>query len=393
MSKHMRLIVSVLFIVIIFLAIAITRFYSDTSKSASGGSAQTDIERRLAADPYGNQIFEDSNGLFGIVDDSDRVIVPAEWAELSFAGESNCIAAKRISGSLMKGCIDYEGNIIVPFIYRSIDVYESGEQKIFAAHSASDDSVVVYDSKLMPAFRKVWKSCELSDDMLKLVSAAGTYTYSADESGFVFTRAAVSGSAFDSNFELNISARPVLEKLDPAMLEYMVSAVGSYLEFAYSGDGNYIADIRTGGRPVLTKLFPDETRIVSKKLAGIKEISISLADPEDDKAPHYSIAVSADTELTYKKENSEENDEMRENYMSIVEFSGTSENDLTVVSGSFVLSAPDYPKPAPPPETELPQQEIQQPEMPGQDMPDPEYPYGGYQENNFENYAEGYLLQ
>ena len=131
----MRLIVSLLFIVIILLAVAITRFYSDTSKSASGGSAQTDIERRVATDLSGNQIFEDSNGLYGVVDDSDRVIVPAEWADLSFAGEGRCIAAKRISGSLMKGAVDYEGNIVVPFIYRNIELCESGSTKVYIAQS------------------------------------------------------------------------------------------------------------------------------------------------------------------------------------------------------------------------------------------------------------------
>ena len=47
MNKHMRLVASVLFIVIILLAIAITRFYSDTSQKTGGGNTQTDIVRRL----------------------------------------------------------------------------------------------------------------------------------------------------------------------------------------------------------------------------------------------------------------------------------------------------------------------------------------------------------
>lgn len=377
MSKHMRLIVSLLFIVIILLAVAITRFYSDTSKSASGGSAQTDIERIVATDLSGNQIFEDSNGLYGVVDDSDRVIVPAEWADLSFAGEGRCIAAKRISGSLMKGAVDFEGNIVVPFIYRNIELCESGSTKVYIAQSLSDESVVVYDEKFSPLFRKVWKSCYISDTSLKLVSDAGNYTYNTDNTGFVFSRAVISGDALGCRFELNVNNKTLLENLDPAMLEYMVSAVSHYLEFAYTGDGNYISDIRTGGRPVLTKLFPDEPRILSKKLCGIKEISLAIAAPDDDKTPHYSIAVSADTELAYKKENPEESDSMRENYMAIIEFSGSSENDLTVVSGSFVLSEPDYPKPTAPAEPDYFVQEDD----------------NGYQEDIYNNnYAEDYIL-
>lgn len=34
----------------------------------------------------------------------------------------------------------------------------------------------------------------------------------------------------------------------------------------------------------------------------------------------------------------------KDNYKAIIEFSGSSLNDLTAVSGSFLLSQPNYPK-------------------------------------------------
>ena len=42
---------------------------------------------------------------------------------------------------------------------------------------------------------------------------------------------------------------------------------------------------------------------------------------------------------------------MRDEYRASIEFSGSSESNLTAVSGSFLQSAPEYPKPEPPTES------------------------------------------
>ncbi len=357
MNKHIRLIASVLFIVVILLAIAITRFYSNTSKNTSHGKIQTDIERRLESDKSGNRIFEDGNGLYGVLDDSDRVIVPPEWLELSFAGEGRCIASKRVGGNVMKGCVDYEGNIAVPFIYRSITPRSAGSQTLYVAESATDDSVVVYDTEFVPMFRKVWTGCNITGDTIVLKSAAGTYTYLAGENGLSFINAVVSGETLGCGFSFTIRSKPLLEGLDPAMLEYMSSAVGRYLAFAFTGDGSYVQDIRTGGRPVFTKLFPDDEKIIAKKLAGIKGVSFYMVNADDD-VPHYAISVSADTEITYTVDGSDQPAKLRDDYRAVVEFSGNSENDLMAVSGSFTMKTPAYPAPEPP--TEVPDEPQQQ---------------------------------
>ncbi len=353
MNKHMRLVVSVLFVVVILLAIAITRFYSDTSKNTSRSSAQTDIERRLGSDREGNRIFEDSSGFCGVIDSSDRVIVPAEWLELSFAGEGRCIASKRINGTVMKGCVDYEGNIAVPFIYRSITPCVSGSKTLYVAESGIDSSVVLYDADFSPMFRKVWTDCTVTGDTLTLSSGTGTYTYSASGDGFRFSEAEVRGEALSCGFDFSVKNPMLLERLDPAMLEYMASAAGKYLAFAYTGDGVYVSDIRTGGKPAFTMLFPDDKRIVSKKLLAVDDVYLYSAGSEDG-VPVFSISVSAKTELSYTVEGKDEPESMKASYRAFIKFSGTSENDLTAVSGSFELTEPEYPEPEIPAEPYVP---------------------------------------
>ena len=364
MNKHIRLVASVLFIVVILLAIAITRFYSNTSKSTTHGKVQTDIERKLESDQSGNRIFEDGNGLYGVLDDSDRVIVQPEWLELSFAGTGRCIASKRVGGNVLKGCVDYEGNIVVPFIYRSITSRSAGKQTLYIAESSADESVVVYDAEFVPMFRKVWTGCSITGETIVLKSSVGTYTYTAGEEGLVFTNAVINGEALGCEYSFTVRSKSLLEDLDPAMLEYMSSAAGRYLAFAYTGDGSYIQDIRTGGRPVFTKLFPDDSKIIGKKLAGVSGVYLYKGNAEDG-SQQYTISIAADTEITYTVEGSDQPAKLSENYKAAVEFSGTSENDLVAVSGSFSSKAPEYPSPTEPEETteETQQENAQQPEQ------------------------------
>ena len=272
MNKHMRLVASLLFVVVILLAIAITRFYSDTSKNTSRSSAQTDIERRLGSDAAGNRIFEDSAGNYGVIDSDDRVIVPAEWLDLSFAGEGRCIAAKRISGKVMKGCVDYEGNIAVPFIYRSITPFKGGKQMLYIAESGIDSSFVVYGQDFSPLFRRSWSSVRTAGNTVTMKGDEGTYTYEVHGEGFRLAEAELTCRALGCECTFMVKSPLLLERLDPEMLRCIVTAAGKYLEFAYTGDGSFISDVRTGGKPALTKLFPEDKRILEKKLLGIKEI-------------------------------------------------------------------------------------------------------------------------
>lgn len=344
MSKHMRLVVSVLFIVVIFLAIAITRFYSSTSGRTAGRNTQTDIERRLSSDSAGNRIFEDSSGLYGIIDGSDRVIVAAEWRELSFAGEGRCIASKRLGSELLKGCIDYEGNVIVPFIYRNIISRECGGQTFYVAESGSDNSVVLYDSSFRPVSRRVWKSCEFTPDELTLKSSSGTYKYAVSSDSMSLRSAETATEAMGCGLSLIVKNENYLAVLDPDMLEYMTAAAGRYLEFAYTGDESYISDIKTREKTALTRLFPEEKKILTRKLTGIKNIHFYRSNADSEEVPVFAVSITAVTDLTYYEKESSKTRQLSGEYHAVVEFSGTSVKDMEVISGGFTAAAPDYPK-------------------------------------------------
>lgn len=296
----------------------------------------------IDSDSSGNRIFRDNGGLFGIIDSNDRIIVAPEWLDLKFADGNICIAKQRIDGNLLSGCIDYEGNISVPFIYQNIEYHQEEEFSFYIAESANDNSHVIYDSRFVPCFSRAWESCNISDGEITLKTNNGTYEYAISKDGFRLKSAEVIGKTMERSYVIDISSRILLSKLSVSMIEKIAEDTEKYIEFAYTGNDEILSDITTGGRSSFTQLFPDDHKILSKKLLNISEISI-YSVRSDDNTPHYAVSVTADTKIEYSDEANGKNT-LKDEYTAVVEFSGYSENDLTAVSGSFTQEEPEYPQ-------------------------------------------------
>lgn len=344
MSKHMKFVVSVLFAVILLLTAAFVKFYSDTGKNVHETSNGVAIEKKLDSDGMGNRIFQDKNGLYGVIDSSERVIVTPEWIDLKFTENSLCIASKRVGGKLLTGCIDYNGDIAVPLIYRDILPYSSGSFDFYIANPASDSSCVLYDKNFYPLFSRSWDSSSITNNELILTAGNEKYTYSLNENSLVMKRASLGGKALESSFTLNVFNSSLLERLDPDMLGTIVEDVGKYIEFAFTGSSEYIAEIKTAPDTAFGTLFPNEKRILSKKLTGVSGVSIKRLNTEaKEDIPRYSVTITVDTEIAYA--DSKDNPQtMKGSYKAVMEFIGSSVNDLAAVSGSFTADKPDYPE-------------------------------------------------
>ena len=345
MNKHTRLIVSVLFIGIIVLAVAITRFYSRTGKSAVSSGSQIIIEKKLGFDSSGNRAFQNNEGLVGIIDSSERVIVSPEWQSIKFTNSDKCIASKRIHGKELFGCIDYEGNIIIPFVYSNIEVAASAGRVLYIAQAADKKSSVVYNSDFVPCFSRAWDSCSYNNGDLTVTAGKGNYTYYVRNSDFIFKNAVLEDVCLDCPYSVNITA----SGLTLPMMEEISSTIGKYIKYAYSADSKEakknLAEIKGATADKFTTLFGDEERVTSRKLLGLSDISVISSESEDG-VPHYTASVTADTRITYRNE---ENNPKRlyGKYKAVIEFAGSNESDFRAVYASFVDTKPDYPEAAP----------------------------------------------
>lgn len=341
MNKHTRLLVSLLFAVIIILAVGITRFYIDVSKDTAISSKTAEIVRVLDSDTSGNRIFEDGNGLFGIVDKSNHVIVEPQWLSLSFTEGEKCIASKHIGGKVLTGCIDYEGNAVVPLIYKSMTAHSFDGFQFYAAETDADGSCIVYDADFNPCFMRSWDSCTINGDSLILESGDCSFTYKYGGSGFTCTYASINGQACGKEFNLNISSRILLSKLNSFMLEKIALGISGYLEFALSGDQSFLSGItEPKNYSSFTKLFPEDEKILSVSVNKIPNIYIYSEKPDSASRQNYSVSIITELLIKYTDE-SGNNESMTGSYRAVLKM--TADSRITAQSGTFLLSQPTYP--------------------------------------------------
>lgn len=342
MNKRTRLIVSLLFAVIIILAAAIIKFYVSVPDNTLSTENQAEIVKTFETDNYGNVIFSDGKGGFGITN-SGKIIVSPEWHELSFAGDGICIASRKISGKLLYGCIDFEGNIILPFIYSSITKYDVGNLIVYCAESSSDGLYVLYNKNFMPLFRQSWNSCSFGDEEIELSDKAGIYKYSVSSGEMLFKTASLSGDVMGFPYSLNIYSRVLLSKLSVPVIEKMVYDAGKYIEYSYTEKQEAMSGVDYQNIDKFIPLFKNDKKIISKKFLGISDMHIYAIRPEKGMT-RYEVSVTSDTEITYTDDSGKINS-FRDEFKSSVIFSGNSETNLYIVSGKSELDSPEYPAP------------------------------------------------
>lgn len=342
MTKHMRLIVSVLFIVIIVLAIAINRFYTSTDKMSVSGNNQPAIAKRLSTDDSGNRIFLDSNGHYGIINSNEHLIVSPEWNTISFTNGELCIASKRLKNKTIFGCIDYEGNVKVPFVYESIERLNVSNRTLYLAKTSDARKCVLYDANFAPYFSRSWDDCSLDhNNQLVLTSGDAVYKYAVAADELVFTNALIKGRTLERDYEFEITSRVLLSELTTSAIERMDRAVSSYIEYAFTGNSDVLSEINSIPSALFLTLFPEDHSITSKRLANITEVS-AYSKRSDDGLVHYAVSVTADISVSYQTPEGKTK-RLRGNHKAIIEFEGVSANDLKVVSARFVDDKPEYP--------------------------------------------------
>ncbi|MDE7364308.1 MAG: hypothetical protein K2N27_05395 [Ruminococcus sp.] len=344
MNKRTKLIVSLLFVIIIILAAAITRFYVITPEDVQIENNQTEIVSTVDTDSKGNIIFKNGKGVFGIAD-SGRIMAVPEWNDISFASNGFCIASKKIGGILLHGCIDYEGNIVLPFIYSNISKSTVGKSVIYCAENNFDHSYVLYNENFVPVLRQSWKDYSIQDNEITVSDEKGVYIFSLNSDELIFKNANVSGEIMDCPYNLNIYSRVLLSKLSYSMIEKMASGAEKYLGYAYTENDELISEIASGNHSSFIPAFKNSKEIISKNLLGISEIHVYSVS-SDNGIPQYDISVNADTEIVYYDEN-ETKKSLTDNYRLAVRFSGNSESDFHAISGKFELDSPVYPEPEP----------------------------------------------
>lgn len=330
-----------LFVAIVILAIGITRFYFNVSKNTGSSNDSAEIIRRLDKDNNGNRIFENSTGLYGIADKRDKIIVAPEWVELDFADGKSCIASKRIGASLLTGCINYEGDVTVPFIYRNIVKYKKNNFTFYIAESDSDRSCTLYNQNFIPLFLHSWDSAKVTDDTLILTKNMGTATYSFSENGLICQNASLSAETINkNNFLIELKNQTILSELSFIDLEKIAAATGTYLEYAFTGNGSELEKYVNTNLVAFSEIFPEENNITSKKLNNVEKVLV-FSEKSESGIKIYNVSLSVNATITYKN-NEGKTKSLNGDYKAVIKFKDSS-SGITAASGSFTQTVPNYP--------------------------------------------------
>ncbi|MDE5564805.1 MAG: hypothetical protein K2I93_06585 [Oscillospiraceae bacterium] len=242
MSNRAKLLVSVLFIAVIILCVGLTRFYFDVTKNTGSTNVNDSIESIVRN--YGDKwVFESTNGCYGVLDEEDAVIIEPEWMEILDVTSDLVLVSSRIRDTVLIGGIDYEENVILPFVYRTMQPL--GEQ-YYAGIVDADDSCIIYTSEYKPVFFRSYDSASYESGMLRLgIGESHFYYYVADDTPLL-RKAELSCAIENVTLDWRIGNRVYLTDLHEEDLMRINACVSSYMDMLVCSDFSDLPQISAG---------------------------------------------------------------------------------------------------------------------------------------------------
>lgn len=334
MSKHLKIFVSVLFIVIIILSVCITRFYFDVSKDTGKNISTPVIYSRTEKSVNGLYIFKSESGLLGVSDENSNIILEPQWNTIEIENENSFIVSSDSFGSEnLYGCVDSEGNVKVPFIYSGFEKFGTQNMTFYVGQVAGDSSCIVYNNSFNPCFNRVWQSYEISGNKIKLCYDENTYSYFAGDDGISLKSAVVKNKAMSKKYSVNINSRVLLSKLDYRNLEKISDCISAYLNYAFTENNSYIDEYIIPERSQEYRVFFSEyPELVSKKLRAVKDISV-YQEKLSDGSQYITASVKISAGISYIIDS--QNFELTDNYHAVLRFQEKEFGTVNMISASF----------------------------------------------------------
>lgn len=242
MSNRAKLLVSILFIAVIILCIGLTRFYFDVTKNTGNTGTDHEVERIVRT--FGERrVFQSANGFCGVLDADDTVIIEPEWMEIQDVTNRLVVASKRINDEVLIGGIDYEENIVLPFVYRSISSIGGGYR---VGIVAEDDTCIIYNNDYRPAFFRSYDSVTYEEDILRLGEGEDVFTYYVGGEVPVLRDAALTSNIGGAVLHWRTGNQTFLKDLKETDLRRMDDCVERYMDMLIRSDFTDLVQISSG---------------------------------------------------------------------------------------------------------------------------------------------------
>lgn len=240
MSSQTKFLISMLFIVVIIFCVVLTRFYFDVTKNTESDTHSSRIDSIIRS--FGDmQVFRSVNGGYGLLDADMTVLIEPEWLEILDVTENLILVSGRLNDTVLIGGIDYEENIVLPFVFRSVQKLGDGYH---LAIVEEDSRCIVYDRNYQPAFQESFASVSYYNKLLTLETENDCLYYDMSEQPPALRRAEFSCKIAE-NLELNwkIANQVYLAELHTEDLRRINQIVSAYLLMLQENDFSNLSAI------------------------------------------------------------------------------------------------------------------------------------------------------
>jgi len=219
--------------------VVLTRFYFDVTKNTeqhARDSRAVSVVRK-----FGNmQIFESVNGFYGISDSSQTVIIEPDWIEIPDITPEMAIVSGRLENTVLTGGIDYEENMILPFVFRSMKSLGDGWHLGIVD---ADGSCILYDRNYHPVFQESFSEINYQDQVLRTEKDGCIFQYDMSGSAPVLLSAELVSTVLGEYLHWKISNQVYLAELDSKDLRTISHHASAYMQMLEQNDFSALSEI------------------------------------------------------------------------------------------------------------------------------------------------------
>lgn len=240
MSNQAKFLISLLFIAVIVLCAGLTRFYFDVTKNTDPIDAEANVSSIVRTCDNGMRIFESVSGCYGLLDADGAVIIEPEWMEILNVTDTMALVSKRMQDEVLIGGIDFEENVVFPFVFHSM---QRITDRYYIGTVAEDESCIIYNTAFEPMFQNSWESADYENGMLALKKDGCKFSYYIAEEEPIFRKAQMQCLVGEEVLNWNISNRIYLSELTAEELLRINTCVESYISMLIRNDFTELSTI------------------------------------------------------------------------------------------------------------------------------------------------------
>ncbi len=180
------------------------------------------------------------NGFYGVLDDDGAVVIEPEWMEILDIAPNMVLVSKRMNNTVLIGGIDYEENVVLPFVFRSM---QSLNNRYLVGTVEDDNSIIVYNSSYQPVFLYSYDSAVYENDFLNLQKGDCHFYYDISGNLPVLRRAELNCPIGDVSLQWRVSNAFYLSDLKETELQKINGCIQAYMQMLLESDFTNLPEI------------------------------------------------------------------------------------------------------------------------------------------------------